>query len=157
MSSPGLKVPERHSDTEEATGSNPVRPTRFFEILSSAESRDGSQAPAVLRNKRWSRRWHSGLYTRRPGGFGQLEAHSRGCHRVRQPCSIPDVTYGQRGTTRAYRCRLGARGLFGFNPCAWRPYRRFRREAAPSSEGCDWPALMRYGAEFGACDMSVHP
>src|SRR3984893_15942541 len=98
MSSPGLKVPERHSDTEEATGSNPVRPTRFLEILSSAESRDGSQAPAVLRNKRWSRRWHSGLCTRRPGGFGQLEAHSRGCHRVRQPCSIPDVTYGQRGT-----------------------------------------------------------
>ena len=39
-------------------------------------------------------------------------------------------------------------------------YRRFRREAAPSSEGLDWPALMRYEAEFRACDvrdMSVHP
>ena len=35
-------------DTEEVTGSNPVRPTTFFEILSSAESQDGSQAPAVL-------------------------------------------------------------------------------------------------------------
>jgi hypothetical protein len=70
-------------DTEEVTGSNPVRPTRFFEILSSAESQDGSQAPAVLPNKRWSRRGHSGLYTRCPSGFGQLEAHSRGFHRVR--------------------------------------------------------------------------
>ena len=28
---------------------------------------------------------------------------------------------------------------------AWRPYRRFRREAAPRSEGFDWPAPMRYG------------
>ena len=56
--------------------------------------------------------------------------------------------------------RPGARGLFGCNTRAWRPYRRFRREAAPSSEGFDWPALMRYGAEFRACDvrdMSVHP
>jgi hypothetical protein len=56
--------------------------------------------------------------------------------------------------------RLGARGLFGCNTRAWRPYRRFRREAAPSSEGFDWPALMRYGAEFRACDvrdLSVHP
>jgi hypothetical protein len=67
---------ERFPDTEEVTSSNLVRPTRFFEILPSAESQDGSQAPAVLRNKRWSRRWYSGLYTRRPGGFGQLEAHS---------------------------------------------------------------------------------
>jgi hypothetical protein len=25
--SPGLEVPERHSDTEEVTGSKPVRPT----------------------------------------------------------------------------------------------------------------------------------
>jgi hypothetical protein len=43
---------------------------------------------------------------------------------------------------------------------AWRPIRRFRREAAPRSEGFDWPALMRYGTEFRACDvrdMSVHP
>jgi len=56
LSSTGPGVPERHSDTEEVTGSNPVRPTPFFENLSSIESQDGSQAPAVLPNKRWSRR-----------------------------------------------------------------------------------------------------
>jgi hypothetical protein len=41
-------------DTEEVTGSNPVRPTPFFENLSSAGIPNGSQAPAVLSNKRWS-------------------------------------------------------------------------------------------------------
>ena len=41
-------------DTEEVTGSNPVRPTQFFENLSSAESLQGSQPPAVLLLYRWS-------------------------------------------------------------------------------------------------------
>ena len=39
---------DRHPDTEEVTGSNPVRPTTFFESLSNAESPNGSQSPAVL-------------------------------------------------------------------------------------------------------------
>jgi len=47
-------VPERHSDTEEVTGSNPVRPTPFFESLSSTESLKGSQPPAVLSLRRRS-------------------------------------------------------------------------------------------------------
>jgi len=45
-------------DTEEVTGSNPVRPTRLFETLSSAGTPNGSQAPAGLSYKCWSWRWH---------------------------------------------------------------------------------------------------
>jgi hypothetical protein len=41
-------------DTEEVTGSNPVRPTPFFEIVSTGESLNESQPPAVLRLNRWS-------------------------------------------------------------------------------------------------------
>ena len=41
-------------DTEEVTGSNPVRPTPFFEILSSDESPDESQRPGVLSLRCWS-------------------------------------------------------------------------------------------------------
>ncbi len=41
-------------DTEEVTGSNPVRPTTFFEIVSSGESRNESQPPAVLALRCWS-------------------------------------------------------------------------------------------------------
>jgi hypothetical protein len=41
-------------DTEEVTGSNPVRPTPFFEILSSAGNSNRSQPPAVLAFRRWS-------------------------------------------------------------------------------------------------------
>ena len=41
-------------DTEEVTGSNPVRPTPFFENLSSDGSLDGSQRPAVLALRCWS-------------------------------------------------------------------------------------------------------
>jgi hypothetical protein len=41
-------------DTEEVTGSNPVRPTPFFENPSSTESLQGSQPAAVLSYKRWS-------------------------------------------------------------------------------------------------------
>jgi hypothetical protein len=48
----GLDLP----DTEEVTGSNPVRPTRFFENLSSAESLDGSQPAADLLPYSWSQR-----------------------------------------------------------------------------------------------------
>ena len=77
------------SDTEEVTGSNPVRPTPFFEILSSAGSQGGSHAPAVMPNKRWSQRRHSGFCISRPGGSGQLGALSRGRHRVRQPSRHP--------------------------------------------------------------------
>jgi hypothetical protein len=36
-------------DTEEVTGSNPVRPTPFFENKYSGESLDESQRPAVCR------------------------------------------------------------------------------------------------------------
>jgi len=54
LSSIWPEVPERHPDTEEVTGSNPVRPTPFFENPSSAESLNGSQPAAVLSNKRWS-------------------------------------------------------------------------------------------------------
>jgi hypothetical protein len=45
-------------DTEEVTGSNPVRPTPFFENLSSSESLKGSQPPAVLLLNRWSEHPH---------------------------------------------------------------------------------------------------
>src|ERR1700734_2106264 len=45
---------ERFPDTEEVTGSNPVRPTRFSENLSSAGSQKGSQAPAGLPHRCWS-------------------------------------------------------------------------------------------------------
>jgi hypothetical protein len=41
-------------DTEEVTGSNPVRPTQFFEILSSAKGPKGSQPPAALALRCWS-------------------------------------------------------------------------------------------------------
>jgi hypothetical protein len=41
LSSIWPEVPERLSDTEEVTGSNPVRPTPFFEILSIDRSRKG--------------------------------------------------------------------------------------------------------------------
>ena len=55
---PGISVVDYQSGdtltTEEVTGSNPVRPTTFFESLSSAESLNGSQPAAVLPNKRWS-------------------------------------------------------------------------------------------------------
>ena len=47
---------ERFPDTEEVTGSNPVRPTAFFEILSSDDSPNGSQPPAVLALRCWSER-----------------------------------------------------------------------------------------------------
>jgi len=57
LSSIWPEVPERHPDTEEVTGSNPVRPTPFFENPSSAESLNGSQPAAVLSDKRWSRRF----------------------------------------------------------------------------------------------------
>jgi nitrite reductase/ring-hydroxylating ferredoxin subunit len=40
--------------TEEVTGSNPVRPTPFFENPSSAKSPNGSQPPAVLALRCWS-------------------------------------------------------------------------------------------------------
>jgi hypothetical protein len=43
-------------DTEEVTGSNPVRPTTFFEIVSSGESHNESQPPAVLSLRCWSER-----------------------------------------------------------------------------------------------------
>src|ERR1700730_17202101 len=33
LSSTGPEVPERHPDTEEVTGSNPVRPTRHYLLL----------------------------------------------------------------------------------------------------------------------------
>jgi hypothetical protein len=45
---------ERFPDTEEVTGSNPVRPTPFFENLSCGGSLDGSQRPAVLVLRCWS-------------------------------------------------------------------------------------------------------
>jgi hypothetical protein len=50
LSSTGLEVPERHSDTEEVTGSNPVRPT-IFECMSHRESQNESQtgSPGLLR------------------------------------------------------------------------------------------------------------
>jgi hypothetical protein len=41
-------------DTEEVTGSNPVRPTPFFENPSSAGSQKGSEAPAGLLHRCWS-------------------------------------------------------------------------------------------------------
>ena len=47
-----LRTASEFPDTEEVTGSKPVRPTPFFEIPSSVESLDGSQAPPVLPNKR---------------------------------------------------------------------------------------------------------
>ena len=45
----GLDFP----NTEEVTGSNPVRPTTFFEILSSTESPNESQRPVALSRNRW--------------------------------------------------------------------------------------------------------
>jgi N-acyl homoserine lactone hydrolase len=45
---------ERFPDTEEVTSSNLVRPTSFFENLSSAGSQKGSQAPAGLPHRCWS-------------------------------------------------------------------------------------------------------
>ena len=42
----GLDFP----DTEEVTGSNPVRPTPFFEILRDCESRNESQKSIVILN-----------------------------------------------------------------------------------------------------------
>jgi hypothetical protein len=44
--SPGPEVSERHSDTEEVTGSNPVRPT-IFECMSRRGSQDGSGEPGT--------------------------------------------------------------------------------------------------------------
>ena len=44
------------SDTEEVTGSNPVRPTPSSENLSSFKSRKGSQPPAVMSLRCWSER-----------------------------------------------------------------------------------------------------
>jgi len=61
-------------DTEEVTGSNPVRPTPFFENLSSVWNPDGSQAPAVSPNKRWSQPWHSGLCIGVPSGLHMVWA-----------------------------------------------------------------------------------
>jgi hypothetical protein len=40
---------------------------------------------------------------------------------------------------------------------AWRPYRRFRREAAPRSEGFDWPAPMRYGGNSEPATSAICP
>ena len=82
-------------DTEEVTGSNPVRPTPFFEILSSARNPNGSQAPAVLPNKCWSRHWYLGLCPRRTRWFWSAQALSRRCRRGRQPPGIMDVTHCQ--------------------------------------------------------------
>jgi hypothetical protein len=45
---------ERFPDTEEVTSSNLVRPTTFFEIVSSGESRSESQPPAALPCCCWS-------------------------------------------------------------------------------------------------------
>jgi hypothetical protein len=44
--SPTVTDTPEFPDTEEVTGSNPVRPTPFFENLSSSESLKGSQPPA---------------------------------------------------------------------------------------------------------------
>jgi hypothetical protein len=128
--------------------------------LSSAESQDGSQAPAVLPNKRWSRRWHSGASAQ---GVPAVSVSSK-------PIAADAIEYGNHAASRTSRTVNAARyahiadsvleACLGCNTRAWRPYRRFRREAAPSSEGFDWYALMRCGAEFRACDvrdMSAHP
>jgi hypothetical protein len=52
---------ERFPDTEEVTGSNPVRPTPFFENPSSGESPNESQRPGVLPNSGWSEHSCGGL------------------------------------------------------------------------------------------------
>ena len=52
--SPTVTDPLEFPDTEEVTGSNPVRPTPFTEILSSAGSPTGSQAAAVSPHRCWS-------------------------------------------------------------------------------------------------------
>jgi hypothetical protein len=48
------KTARNFPDTEEVTGSNPVRPTPFFEFLSSDESLDESQRAGVLSLRCWS-------------------------------------------------------------------------------------------------------
>ena len=54
--SPTVTDTPEFPDTEEVTGSNPVRPTPFFENLSSGESHNESQRPAVLSLNSWSER-----------------------------------------------------------------------------------------------------
>jgi hypothetical protein len=86
-------------DREEITGSKPVRPTPFFEILSSAESQDGSQAPAVLPNKRWSRRWHSGASAQ---GVPAVSVSSK-------PIAADAIEYGNHAASRTSRVVNAAR------------------------------------------------
>src|ERR1700726_2443285 len=61
-------------DTEEVTGSNPVRPTRFFENPSSGERHNESQRPAVLSLNSWSGRSTLRPTPRFPGGLESLVA-----------------------------------------------------------------------------------
>ena len=75
-------------DTEEVTDSNPVRPTRFFENLSSGESHNWGQRPAVLS-------LNSSLRPAQPGHRHELAGYRR------------DPGHpGTRG--RGLRCRIGA-------------------------------------------------
>jgi hypothetical protein len=87
--SPGLKVPERHCDTGEVTGSNPVRPTIFFEILYSSESQNESQPPAVLSLNSWSERSTLRSTQETSRRFGAL---SGGFHRARRSASSADMS-----------------------------------------------------------------
>ena len=115
----GLDFP----DTEEVTSSNLVRPTQFFENLSSIYSLNGSQTPAVLVQQRRSRHWRFSLAAGRcvvPIIFLRLavdviEHHSHP--------GIPEVT----SVSAARNCGRRVRCTADFSPCGGRQTRLTHR------------------------------
>jgi hypothetical protein len=67
-------------DTKEFTGSNPAWPTSFFENLSSGESHNESQRPAVSFPNSWSERSMLRPTHWLPGQFGALSRRFRRAH-----------------------------------------------------------------------------
>ena len=95
---------ERFPDTEEVTGSNPVRPTPFFENLSNGESHDESQRPAGSSLNSWSERSMSRATHRFPGRFGALSRRSRRA-RAQLTSPISKVIAGPKGGAVRYWSR----------------------------------------------------
>ena len=90
--------------TEEVTGSNPVRPTTFFENPSSAGSPNGSQPPAVSpSNRRLTRAFTVRVCAREPpGDSGLIPARSGAHHRLRRTARR-FLSPGHRGPAGSFR------------------------------------------------------
>ena len=146
---------ERHSDTEEVTGSNPVRPTPFFENLSSAESPNESQRPGVLPLRCWSEHprlrsdWEtlSGLASSAQDPSSCSGSHSgavdvtdsegqRASHRTERRLGVPCARLGYEGLSAQISWFCAVAGLPSLVALLlWAPLALWRRLSCASSAG----------------------